>query len=252
VARAVGAAGTAALLAVVCGCSGSGHKDTSGHPSPSAPTSAPVASAAPTGTPVPVPTFTGRPTLTEGQLRAITFQDGATPGTREMSVSDLADRTADSLPPVTPEACRNVVDIVAANSAKVGVDQLINWMDDIYPGDTTLAAYPHGGAAKLFSALEADLPQCRTLSGTNFSGDRFTSHVVVESAPKVGDKAVRYQEASRVPPDGRFKYNDIVVVRVGDTLATFTMVDIGRQTPFPSDLIAQQVRRLAAAQHGAS
>ncbi|MEV0092366.1 hypothetical protein [Streptomyces sp. NPDC050738] len=79
---------------------------------------------------------------------------------------------------------------------------MINWKTDIYPGTTTLAAYPHGGAKRLFDDI---------------------GH-------------------------GQQRFIDTVIVQVGDTIATFNMMDVGRQTPFPLYLLVRQADRLAAAQ----
>jgi hypothetical protein len=139
------------------------------------------------------------------------------------------------------------MDIAYGKAAPVGVGQLINWKTDIDTGGTTLAAYPHGGAKDLFQVLNTDLPLCPTLSGVDFSGNSFTNRIVREPAPKVGDQAVRFQEVATLP-GGDIKYTDRVLVRVGDIIADFDMVDVGSQTPFPPDLITQQVQRLATAQ----
>ncbi|WP_079189549.1 hypothetical protein [Actinacidiphila paucisporea] len=167
-----------------------------------------------------------------------------------MPVATLAkDATAaQRRPPLTPAACQDVWDIVYGRASPAGVSQLINWKADIYPGAATLAAYPHGAAAGLFRVLAADLSLCRTVSGLDYGGNHYTSRIVREAAPAAGDQAVRFQEAAALP-EGDVKYTERVVVRVGDVIAAFDMVDVGRLTPFPPALLTQQVQRLAAAQH---
>lgn len=94
----------------------------------------------------------------------------------------------------------------------------------------------------------SDLPLCTQISSTDYSGAAFTSRIVREAAPKAGDQAVRYEEVAKLS-DGSVRYTDRVVVRVGDVIADFDMVDTNRHSPFPPDLLAQQLQRLAAAQH---
>ncbi|MEU3460430.1 hypothetical protein ABZ721_10790 [Streptomyces sp. NPDC006733] len=152
-----------------------------------------------------------------------------------------------SRPPLTPVACQDVMEIIEGKAATVGVSQLINWKSDVFSGGTTLAAYPSGGAASVFRALEVNLPLCRILSGVDYGGQPFTNRIVVMPAPTVGDQAVRFQEVANLG-DGHLRYTEHTVVRSGDTIAAFAMVDVDRQTPFPPKLVTQQVQRLAAAQ----
>lgn len=244
----------AVLLMVASGCAGGtgDGKSTGGHTpkSTTAPGAAPShPPAQPTPVPVPVPTFTSAPALTVQRLTALTFPEDVTPGTYGMPVTALTPSSGGGArPPLTPVACQDVIDIIGGKTAPVGVSQLINWKDDVFPGGTTLAAYPSAGAESVFRALEADLPLCRSLSGVDYGGNKFTNRIVVVPAPTVGDRAVRFQEVADVG-DGRLRHTEHIVVRSGATIVTFTMVDVDRQTPFPPDLVAQQVQRLAAAQH---
>ncbi|MFG1812027.1 hypothetical protein [Streptomyces sp. NPDC049040] len=191
------------------------------------------------------------PALTVKQLEALTFPKDATPGTYDMPVTALnpPDAGGTLRPPVTPVACQDVFEIIRGEAATVGVSQLINWKDDIFPGGTILAAYPPGGAKSVFRALQADLPLCRSVSGVDPGGNRFTNRIVVVPAPAVGDQAVRFQEVAKVT-GGQLRYTEHTVVRSGETIVAFVMADVDRQTPFPPGLVAQQVQRLATAQHG--
>ncbi len=248
-----GVAAVAVLLVVASGCGGSGGGGGAkggGRASGSAtsPGATATASAAARPAALPVPTFTAPAVITEQQLKSLTFKEGATPGTYGMPVTGLKEDEAKVSPSsVTPAACQDVRDIVYGRAAPTGVDQLINWKSDIYPGDTTLAAYPRKGAQELFRILNADLPLCHALSGVDFGGNAFTNRIVALPAPHVGDEAVRFQEVAKLSGKD-VRYTDTVVVRVGDVIAEFDMVDTGRQTPFPPGLIAEQVRRLASAQ----
>ncbi|CAG6392097.1 exported hypothetical protein [Actinacidiphila cocklensis] len=251
-AHAITAAGSAAvLLMVASGCAGdTGDGKSAGAHTPSS-TTAPAAAPSHTPaqpTPVPVPTFTSAPALTVQKLTALTFPEDVTPGTYGMPVTALTPSAGSASRPVTPVACQDVKEIVEGKPATVGVSQLINWKDDIFPGSTTLAAYPSAGAKSVFRALEADLPLCRSLSGVDYGGHRFTNRIVVLPAPTVGDQAVRFQEVANVG-EGHLRYTEHIVVRSGETIVAFVMADVDRQTPFPPNLVAQQVQRLAAAQH---
>lgn len=244
-------ASVAVLLAVVSGCAGdSGGGKPAGEHAPQSATAPGADPARAPVQPVPVPTFTSAPALTVQKLTALTFPENATPGTYGMPVTALTRPVADaSLRHVTPMACQDVKEITEGKAATVGVQQLINWKADVFPGSTTLAAYPPDGAKSLFRALEADLPLCRSLSGVDYGGNKFTNRIVVVPAPTVGDQAVRFQEVADVG-DGHLRYTENIVVRIGDTIAAFTMVDVDRQTPFPPSLVAQQIQRLATAQRG--
>lgn len=259
--RAFSAAGVVAVvLAAASGCggsSGSGGGKAAGPASRSAASpgagasrtgTAPTTSAAARPGPLPVPTFSASAVITEQKLKSLTFKEGSTPGTYGMPVTDLrADLASVSARPVTPAACQDVVDIAFGTTAPVGVNQMINWKSDIYPGGMTLAAYPPHDAQDLFRVLTTDLPLCHAISGTDYAGEAFTNRIVVRPAPKVGDQAIRFQEVAELSAKD-VRYSDRVVVLVGDVIATFDMTNTGRQTPFPPALIAQQVQRLAAAQ----
>ncbi|WUH92540.1 hypothetical protein OG900_22160 [Streptomyces sp. NBC_00433] len=249
--RACAVAAVSAVLAVVSGCGGGTKAGPATSPATTAAGAgapATASAAAPAPPPVPVPTFTAAAAVTVRTLTSLTFKDGATPGTYDMPVTALTKEAAGTRtrPPLTPAACQDVWDIVYGKAAPAGVSQLINWKADIFPGAATLTAYPHGTAAGVFRVLTADLSLCRTVSGVDAGGSRYTDPIAREAAPKAGDQAVRFQEAATLP-DGDVKYTDRVVVRVGDVIAAFDMVDVGRRTPFPAALLTREVQRLAAA-----
>lgn len=255
----VGAVAAAVLLlSLVSGCGKDGGGGPEAVPSSTADsaspagtvtatTPAPAARAAP---PARLPSVTGPAVLTAARLRSLTFKEGSTPGTFGMPVVDLKSTAAEQAkrPPLKPEACQDVMDVIRGSTAPAGVSQLINWKHGISPGGTVLAAYPRGVAARLFQALATDVPLCTQVSGIDYSGAAFTNRIVREAAPKAGDQALRFDEVARLS-DGSVRHTDRIVVRVGDVIADFDMVDVNQQSTFPPDLLAQQLQRLAAAQH---
>ncbi|MFB9593707.1 hypothetical protein [Streptomyces racemochromogenes] len=65
----------------------------------------------------------------------------------------------------------------------------------------------------------------------------------MEALPSFGDEAVTLREHVSLP-DGPAADQQVTVVRAGNTLATFTRLDIGRSSSFPTELIERQVGRL--------
>jgi hypothetical protein len=255
-AGAVGAAVLLLGLVGACGNDGGGGPEaaapakTASTPTVGASGPASTAQAAPTAHAVPLPSLTGPAVLTTARLRSLTFKEGATPGTSGMPVSDLKSAAAEQAKrrPVTPEACRDTMDVAYGRTAPAGVSQFINWKQGLTSAATVLAAYPHGAAAGLFRALAADLPLCTQVSGIDYSGTPFTNRIVHETAPKAGDQAVRFDEVAQLS-DGSVRHTDRIVVRVGDVIAEFEMIDVNEHSAFPVDLLTQQLQRLAAAQH---
>nr|WSY53440.1 hypothetical protein OG999_27145 [Streptomyces sp. NBC_00886] len=188
--------------------------------------------------------------LTTAQLTALAFQEGEVPQAREgtMAVQEpQPESTEASSPPVSDPACQTVLEVSNAKGAYSHIGQIFNWKNDIWPGTSTLASYEGAKARTSFDRLRDGLKSCRSFSGIDYVGT-YRAKLIPANAPRVGDEAVRYRITTPVEDD-RIRDEQYTVVRVGSVIATFTMLDVGGSSSFPSDLINKQVERLRAAQH---
>lgn len=191
------------------------------------------------------------PPLTAAQLKALAFRDGEVPQARPGAV-DVVEAAPGggkrSLLPTADPACLAVVDVADGEHASAVVRQTFNWKETLWAGGSTLAAYGDGTARKHFARLKEALGSCTHYEGTGHVGT-YRVRVKVEPSPQAGDEAVSFRQI--VPGEsGSIGDRDeqFVVVRAGDTIATFTMLDVGGSSNFPPDLIERQVQRLQDAQ----
>ncbi|MFF7237218.1 hypothetical protein [Streptomyces collinus] len=186
--------------------------------------------------------------LGEAELRALTFHEGDLPGARRGSIP-IEDRLAPghvpSFKPASDPDCQTVQDIRYATTAPAVVKQAINWKDDIYPGEVTLASYGDGEAERLFEKLKRAAGSCHTYQGDGWTG-AYTSTMKVQKAPEAGDEAVQLREYSTVDLGRRDEL--FIVVRTGSVIATYTSLDIGRTPTFPTEPIIKQAERIGDAQ----
>ena len=187
--------------------------------------------------------------LTTAQLKALTFKEGEVPQAREGAIpvqEPQPESDQNSFPPVSDPACQTVLDHSDAKAASARVVQIFNWKNDIWPGSSTLASYEDTKAQSSFEQLEEGLKKCRSFTGTGYVGE-YRAKLIVENAPHVGDEAVSYRIKIPLGDDGA-RDEQHIVVRVGSVIATFTRLDVGGSSSFPSDLIHTQVERLRTAQ----
>ncbi|AVZ71123.1 hypothetical protein SLUN_01510 [Streptomyces lunaelactis] len=77
----------------------------------------------------------------------------------------------------------------------------------------------------------------------------FKATLTMEQAPGVGDEAVRFRETIPMGPEHPGDRNEqFTVVRAGNTIVTFTKLNIGGSASFRADLVNRQVERLRNAQ----
>ncbi|AWZ04077.1 hypothetical protein DRB96_11455 [Streptomyces sp. ICC1] len=81
------------------------------------------------------------------------------------------------------------------------------------PAQLKAVAFKERRAERRFADLKQSLSSCRTYEGEGWTGNK-----------------------------------TFVVVRTGNTIASFSALNVGGTSSFPADLIAQQVERLRAAQ----
>ncbi|MFJ3922414.1 hypothetical protein [Streptomyces sp. NPDC090022] len=138
--------------------------------------------------------------------------------------------------------------MVNAKGSLAHVFQTFNWDDDIWGGGSTLASYENGRAEQRFADLRQSLSSCRTYDGEAWAG-KFTATVAPGPAPSFGDEAVSFTETIPLGAErGGDRNETVVVVRTGNTIASFTALNVGGTASFPPDLITRQVERLRAAQ----
>ncbi|WP_328887917.1 hypothetical protein [Streptomyces sp. NBC_00316] len=141
-----------------------------------------------------------------------------------------------------------MIDIRSGRWASARIVQTFNWKNDIWPAGSTLASYEDGEADQSFMELKQALASCRSYEGEGYAG-KFKATVAVEAAPPVGDEAVSFRE---IIPMGRENPGDrdeqFIVVRVGNTIVEFTMLNVGGSSSFPTELVSRQVDRLRNAQ----
>ena len=188
--------------------------------------------------------------LTTAQLTALAFKEGEVPQTYEGTTAVQEPQpksTESSSPPVSDPACQTVLEISNAKGSYAHIGQVFNWKNNILPGSSTLASYEGTEARSSFGRLRESLKTCRSFTGTGYVG-KYRAKLVPTSAPRVGDEAVTYRVTIPMEND-QIRDEQYTVVRVGSTVAIFTMLDVGGSSSFPSDLIDKQVERLRAAQH---
>ncbi|MGI5401314.1 hypothetical protein ACQEVG_18060 [Streptomyces sp. CA-135486] len=185
------------------------------------------------------------------QLKTLTFKEGEVPQASEGGIAvQEPERKSDqrSFPPVSVPACQTMLDIRSGKRASAVVLQVFNWKGDIWPGGSTLAAYEDGKARQAFVQLKQALGSCRSYEGQGWVGN-FKTTLKTEQAPQIGDEAVRFREIIPMGPEQPGDRNEqITVVRTGNTIVTFRMLNVGGSSSFPPDLINKQVGRLRNAQ----
>ncbi|MFE1559114.1 hypothetical protein ACFW6V_29525 [Streptomyces sp. NPDC058734] len=188
--------------------------------------------------------------LTVAQLKDAALTDADVPQVKAAMSAQEVKRQPGKFPPVSEPACRTYLDIRTGERSYARVEQLYDWKDDVYPGNSTLASYEAGAAERNFAELKKALAACRTFEAENWAGKHAVS-ITVEAPPPFGDEAVTLRE--HVPlPEGPPADKQVTVVRAGNTIATFTRLDIGRSSSFPTELIERQVARLNNVQQNAA
>ncbi|MFI1470491.1 hypothetical protein [Streptomyces wuyuanensis] len=229
---------TSTVLAVgallMCGCSSQQEAGAWAHPSKS--TASTSAHAGP---------------LTTTQLKQHAFKEGEVSEAREGGIpvtEPEPEGAGRSFPPVSDPACQTMIDIRSGQGASARIFQTFNWKGDIWGGGSTLASYEDEKAKEAFAELEHALASCRSFEGEGYGG-KFKATVVVEGAPQVGDEAVSFREIIPMGPEYRGDRNEqYIVVRAGNTIATFTMLNVAGSSSFPAELVSRQVDRLRDAQ----
>ncbi|GGR41487.1 hypothetical protein [Streptomyces roseolus] len=152
-----------------------------------------------------------------------------------------------SFPPISVPACQPLLDARNGEGSTAYVFQNFNWKKNVMGGSSVLASYEEGEAARRFAALKQALTACRSYEGEGYVG-RFEVSVRTEAAPRVGDEAVAFREIIPMKPEWGDRNEQFVVVRTGNTIATFTELSTGKGLSFPTELISRQVERLRDAQ----
>ncbi len=141
-----------------------------------------------------------------------------------------------------------MIDIRSGQRASAHIFQIFNWKGDIWAGGSTLASYKDGKAEQYFAELKQALASCRSYEGEGYAG-KFKATVAVEAPPKVGDEAVSFREIIPMGPEHPGDRNEqFIVVRAGNTIVKFSMLNVGGSSSFPAELVSRQVERLQNAQ----
>ncbi|MGT2526143.1 hypothetical protein ACU4GG_02215 [Streptomyces nojiriensis] len=184
-------------------------------------------------------------------MKAVAFKDGEVPQVRDGSIEarePMPEGSGSSFPPVSVPACQTLRDVHDGKGSHAHVFQTFDWKDDIWPGSSTLASYEDGRAKQRFADLRQSLASCRTYDGEGWVG-KFTTTVASAPPPSFGDEAVSYTETIAMGAErGGDRNETFVVVRSGNTIATFSALNVGGTASFPTDLITKQVERLRAVQ----
>ncbi|MCD9903267.1 hypothetical protein LUR56_31475 [Streptomyces sp. MT29] len=104
-----------------------------------------------------------------------------------------------------------------------------------------------GQAERRFAELKRSLATCRHYEGEGFVGP-YRATVITEAPSEFGEEAVSFREIVPMGPKAGDRNEQYVVVRTGNTIATFTELSIGKDLFFPPELITRQVERLRNAQ----
>lgn len=188
--------------------------------------------------------------LTLAQLKDLAFKDGEVPQAHEpLSVQGPPPEGSErSFPPISVPACQPLVDVRSGEGSFAHVFQIFNWKKNIMGGNSTLASYEGDEAEQRFAELRQALTTCRSYEGEGYVGP-FKVTVRTETPPQVGEEALAFREISPVGTDPLGDRNEqFIVVRTGNTIATFSELSVGADLSFPTELISRQVQRLRDAQ----
>ncbi|MET9834354.1 hypothetical protein ABZ078_34825 [Streptomyces sp. NPDC006385] len=188
--------------------------------------------------------------LTTAQLKNLAFKDGEVPQAHEpITVKEPQPQgSGRSFPPVSVPACQPLIDIRNGEGSSAHVFQIFNWKENIMGGSSTLASYEEDKAEQRFAEVKQALTTCRSYEGESYAG-RFKATVRTETPPQVGEEALAFREIIPMGPDQPGDRNEqFIVVRTGNTIATFSELGVGADLSFPTELISRQVERLRNAQ----
>ncbi|MER7112768.1 hypothetical protein [Streptomyces sp. NPDC000229] len=147
-----------------------------------------------------------------------------------------------TFPPVSDASCQTMLDVLEAETASASVIQIFNWHDGIYPGGSTLASYDGTKAEQAFMQLRKALTTCKSYTGTGWTG-KYTAQVTMEEYSLLGDETLSLRITG--PTEVGMRNEQFVIVRVGNTTAAFSSMDVDRPAEFPRELINRQVERLS-------
>ncbi|MFI8163388.1 hypothetical protein ACIF6I_29685 [Streptomyces microflavus] len=188
--------------------------------------------------------------LTMAQLKSVAYKEGEVPQAREpLAVQEpLPEGSGRSFPPVSVPACQTLIDVRNGEASFAHVFQHFNWKENIMGGGSTLASYEDGQAEQRFTELKRALATCRHYEGEGYVGP-FEATVTTQASPEYGEEAVTFREIVPMGPEnGGDRNEQFVVVRTGNTIATFSELSIGKDLFFPPEVITRQVERLRNAQ----
>lgn len=188
--------------------------------------------------------------LTMAQLKELAFKDGQVPQAHEpITVREPPLKGSQrSFPPISVPACQPLIDIRNGEGSFAHVFQIFNWKKNIMGGSSTLASYKEDEAEQRFAEVKQALTTCRSYEGESYVGP-FKATVRAETPPQVGEEALAFREIIPIEPDQPGDRNaQYIVVRTGNTIATFSELSVGADLSFPTELISRQVERLRNAQ----
>lgn len=185
--------------------------------------------------------------LTTAQFAQAALKESEVPrvaGPVPVQEPDSGGRT---LPPVSDPACQPLIDIVDGKSSHAHVFQIFNWRDNIMGGSSTLASFEEGEAEERFAEVKKAVTTCRAYEGESHMGPIRTT-VRPERAPKAGDETAAFRSITPLGPKAGDNNKHTVVVRTGNTIATFSELSMGTDRHFPTALITLQADHLRDAQ----
>ncbi|WP_234334810.1 hypothetical protein [Streptomyces sp. NRRL S-118] len=183
------------------------------------------------------------------QLKTLAFKSGEVPQAHEpIEVREpMPEGSGRTFPPISDPSCQPLIDARSGEGSFAHVFQTFNWKENIMGGGSTLASYEGDQAEQRFAELKRALATCRSYEGEGWVG-KFKATVKTEAPPQVGDEAVAFREvmpAVEMPGD---RNEQFIVVRTGNTIATFSELSVGTPLSFPAELVSRQVERLRNAQ----
>ncbi|MFF2861759.1 hypothetical protein ACFVSX_17935 [Streptomyces rubiginosohelvolus] len=185
------------------------------------------------------------------QLKNLAFKDGEVPQAHEpIEVQEpMPEGSGRTFPPVSDPSCQPIVDATSGKGSFAHVFQIFNWKKNIMGGGSTLASYEDGRAEQRFAEIKQAVGICRSYEGEGWVG-KYKATVKAEAAPQLGDEAVAFRGIIPMGPDQPGDRNEqFIVVRTGNTIATFHELSIGTENlSFPAELVRRQVERLWKAQ----
>jgi hypothetical protein len=185
--------------------------------------------------------------LSARELKSLAITGDEVPGNRGVSADERDPSTMDNtFPPVSDSSCQKMLDALGAGTASAVVDGVINWKDRIYAGGFGLASYDGTEAEDTFARVRTSLKTCADYTGVGYTG-KVSAHVATEKIARVGDESIAFRTTT--PVNDHVRNEQLVLVRVGQVTALFSMLDVDHSGHFPMDLIRKQVNRLARAQH---